>query len=105
MDAVHRHLGHAQWLSLLLYPVAVIGLWIAAGYAGHHFIAAPSEIYCCGMPFLAAIVGAMFGVVMGVIGRAIGLAIRGEVKNAVVTYIVQVLPFSLLVGLFMAAGR
>ncbi len=92
-------------LSLLIYPLAVVGAWIAAGYAGQHFIPTPAgEPYVCGLPFLAATLSAMFGVLMGVIGRAIGLTIRGEVKNAVVTYIVQVLPFSGLVALFLLPG-
>ena len=93
-------------LSLLVYPLAVVGLWIAAGYAGARFIPAPTgeQPYVCGLPFFALTVVAMFGVLMGVIGRAIGLAIRGEVKNAVVVYIVQVLPFGGLFALFLLPG-
>lgn len=92
-----------SWLSLVIYPFAVTGVWIAAGYAAD-FIPTPGDepyVAGCGLVFLAVLFWAMFGVLMCVIGRAIGLAIRGEVKNAVVTYIVQILPFSGVVALFL----
>lgn len=96
-----------NWLSLFIYPFAVTGIWIAAGYAGD-FIPPPGDepyVAGCGLGFLAVMFWAMFGVLTGVVGRAIGLAIRGEVKNAVVTYIVQALPFSGLLALFLLSAR
>ena len=92
-----------NWLSLFIYPFAVTGIWIAAGHAGD-FIPPPGDepyVAGCGLGFLAVMFWATFGVLTGVVGRAVGLAIRGEVKNAVVTYIAQALPFSILLALFL----
>jgi hypothetical protein len=87
--------------ALIVYPVAVVTLWHAAGYAGHSIFPEPPPDagYICGLPFFAMMMLGLIGIVTGVIGRAIGLSVRDSVKSAVVTYFIQLIPFGALAAL------
>lgn len=90
-------------LALLLYPPAVVCLWYGAGYIGSRVMPdpPPDSGYICGLPFFAEMVLGLVGIVTGVMGRALGFAVRDttNVKSAVVTYFVQLIPFGIIVAL------
>lgn len=93
-------------LSLLIYPVAVVMLWVGAGHAGEGLISAPSaeEAYLCGMASFAVLMCGTIGIATGVAGRALGLALRGRLKSGLATYFVQLIPLGLIVLLPLLAA-
>lgn len=81
--------------SLLIFPIAVFGIWYLSGFIGPLIPQPPidEQRYMCGLGYFAMMMMGLIGLSMGVIGRAIGFGVQGKM-SALGVYFFQLIPMA-----------